>query len=121
MGKYYLYSVADESGIEMAYFATEPVHNLIQSNQIRVGGMIQLTKKARGIEFSIIGQTVPEPPPAATAQIVSAEQPAGDRLKEIMLQSLQDAIEIAKTLTGAPFQGEDIRSIANCLFIARTR
>jgi hypothetical protein len=63
---------------------------------------------------------VPEPPPAAIVQVAVSE-PAGDRLKEIMLQSLQDAIEIAKTLTGAPFQGEDIRSIANCLFIARTR
>lgn len=121
MGKYYLYSVADENGIEMAYFATEPVHNLIQTNQLKVGSLIQLTKKARGIEFSIIGQAVPEPTPAAPLHVVSAEQPAGDRLKEIMLQSLQDAIEIAKALTGAPFQGEDIRSIANCLFIARTR
>jgi hypothetical protein len=119
MGKYYLYSVADESGIEMAYFATEPVHNLIQSNQLKVGSLIQLAKKAKGIEFSIIGQAVPEPPPAAVVQVAANDQP-GDGLKAILLQCVKDAAEVIRD-SGIQMGNDELQKLATTLFIQRAK
>ncbi|MCX6137506.1 MAG: hypothetical protein NTV54_08445 [Ignavibacteriales bacterium] len=61
-GKYYLYSVVDSDGIELAYFASEEIHNLIQENKLKSGAEIQLTKKGKAVEFAIIGQAIPEVP-----------------------------------------------------------
>jgi hypothetical protein len=119
MGKYYLYSVADESGMEMAYFATESVHNLIQSNLLKAGSLIQLTKKARGIEFSIIGQSVPEPPIAAVMQVVANDQ-TGDGLKEILLQCVKDAAEVIRD-SGIQMGNDEVQKLATTLFIQRAK
>jgi hypothetical protein len=114
MGKYYLYSVADEDGIEMAYFANESVHNLIQSNLLKAGSMIQLTKKARGIEFSIIGQAVTETPSGVTPE------PTGDGLKAIILQCVKDAADIVRD-SGVQLGNDELQRLAVTLFITRSK
>ena len=60
MGEDDPHSVADSDGIEMAYFAGEEIHELIQSNNLKTDAEIQLTKKGKVVEFAIIGQALPE-------------------------------------------------------------
>lgn len=56
-------------------------------------------------------------------KLVQNEQSNGhdDGFKEIMEQSLREAVEIMRAFTEVPFQNEDIQKIASCLLIARTR
>jgi hypothetical protein len=81
---YYLYSVVDSDGIELAYFASEEIHSLIQSKNLKNGTEIQLTKKGKAVEFAIIGQALPNEP----ASVLSADS---DNLKAILLQCVKDA------------------------------
>ncbi|MBS4028001.1 MAG: hypothetical protein KGZ58_05115 [Ignavibacteriales bacterium] len=46
---------------------------------------------------------------------------ATDNFKDVMLHSLNNAVEITHSVNGIPFQNEDIQKLASCLFIARTR
>lgn len=110
MGKYYLYSVADENGIEMAYFATEIIHNLIQSHQMKPGSLMQLTKRNRGIEFAIVGESLPEAP----------AEPSADHLKEIMLQCVIDARDIIRD-SGIQMGNDELQKLATTLFIQRAK
>jgi hypothetical protein len=117
-GKYFLYSVQDEAGVEFAWFAPQDIHDVIQTNGLKGGSEILVKRvQANGkkgvtkIELSILGKA-PEP-----------QQPTsgGDNLRDIMEKCLKDAVEVTKTVAGVPFQNEDVRAICSCLFIARTR
>jgi hypothetical protein len=117
-GKYFLYSVQDEAGIEFAWFAPQDIHDVIQTNSLKAGSEILVKRvQANGkkgvtkIELSILGTVSKEEQSA----------PLGDDLKGIMQLCLQEAVEITKSVAGIPFQNEDVRAICSCLFIARTR
>ena len=109
-GKYYLYSVADSDAIEMAYFASEEIHNLIQSNKLKTGAEIQLTKKGKAVEFAIIGQALPDQAPA----------PDADNLKAILLQCVKDAAEVIRD-SGIQLGNDELQKLATTLFIARSK
>jgi hypothetical protein len=111
-GKFYLYSVVDADGIELAYFATDEIHNLIQSNRLAAGADIQLTKKGKAVEFAIIGQAVPEVPPAVAAD--------GDGLKAILLKCVKDAAEVIRD-SGIQLGNDELQKLATTLFIARSK
>jgi hypothetical protein len=143
-GKYLLYSV-EHDGVEKAYFATEEVHEEMQAHGLKRGDEIVLTKLAQQngrrvvprIQVAVVSRThePPSPPPPKSqtgAEIAKSyrnpledatETPSGlsDGLFEIMQTSLKEAVEITRTVSGVPFQNEDIQKIASCLFIARTR
>ena len=111
-GKYYLYSVVDSDGIELAYFADENVHKLIQMNNLKTGAEIQLTKKGKAVEFAIIGQAVPDIPPAVPAE--------DDGLKAILLQCVKDAAEVIRE-SGVQLGNDELQKLATTLFIQRSR
>jgi hypothetical protein len=111
-GKYYLYSVVDSDGIEMAYFASEEIHNLIQSNKLKAGAEIQLTKKDKAVEFAIIGQPKPE--------ALSSSAPDTDNLKAILLQCVKDAAEVIRD-SGIQLGNDELQKLATTLFIQRAK
>ena len=111
-GKYYLYSVVDSDGIEMAYFAGEDIHNLIQANNLKTGAEVQLTKKGKTVEFAIIGQAIPEVPPAVAA--------GDDGLKAILLQCVKDASEVIRE-SGIQLGNDELQKLATTLFIQRAK
>jgi hypothetical protein len=115
-GPYYLYSVSNKDGTEMSFFAPPEIHQQILAHGLKSGSEFILSKKAAQNGKKITGQLVFEAVPE------QAKPSNGtDRFKEIMQQSLEDAIEITKSIQGVPFQAEDLRSICSCLSIARTR
>jgi|GEM_PF-1122047 len=146
-GAYYLYSVLDESGAEYAYFASDEVHEQILQHGLKSGDYFDLTKAAvqngkrvtSQIMFSLPEMPSPQPVPMPIQKMngngngnsqvkVNGNGHAGgngkistDNFKDVMLRSLNDAVEITHSVSGIPFQNEDIQKLASCLFIARTR
>jgi len=117
-GPYHLYSVADQDGNEMSFFAPEDIHQQIVRNGLKAGSEFILHKKASQNGKKITGELVFEP-----VKDTPALEPTNgkDLYKEIMAQCLQDAITIVRSIDGVPLQAEDVRAISSCLFIARTR
>jgi hypothetical protein len=115
-GPFYLYTVSHE-GTGKSFFAPAQTHQQIQEHGLRTGGefILRTTPGVNGRSHAVEVSFE-----AVQAEEVSEEVRA-DRFKEIMQQSLQDAIEIIKAVNTIPFQNEDIRAISSCLFIARTK
>ena len=115
-GKFYLYSVQDlESGETRSLFATEEIHSIIEEKQLGVGSEFLLKRVANGkkgsskLELSILGK---EP----------ALQPStsGDNLKELLFQSIRDAVEVVRD-SGVQFSNEEISKLSVTIFIQRSR
>ena len=117
-GSFRLYTVEHE-GVEKAYFATDEVHAEIQKLGLKAGGEIVLTKIAHQNGRKIAPKFTVEVIEKKAESAKSSTNPDG--LKSIMELSLQEAVEITRSVQGVPFQNEDIQKIASCLFIARTR
>jgi hypothetical protein len=115
-GSYLLYSV-EVDGEERALFVDVDVHNKIQDLKVQAGDQIVLTKTTFPDGRKIKSQIIVE---AVATQPRINDTVCGDRFREIMEQSLREAIAITGTMKGVPFQNEDIQKIASCLFIART-
>ena len=112
-GKFYLYSVKDlETGETRSLFATEEIHSIIEEKQLGVGSEFLLKRVADGkkskLELSILGK-VSEPQPSAS-----------DNLKELLFQSIRDAVDIVRD-SGIQFSNDEIQKLATTLFIQRTR
>jgi hypothetical protein len=110
-GKYYLFSVADEQGVEYAYFSTEEVYQAIKAHDLKAGAVFQLVDKSNGsgkrsIEFSILGQEAP------------VETSADDGFAKLMLKCVQDAKFVLEN-SGIQFSISEIQDIATTLFIQR--
>src|ERR1051325_107349 len=118
-GTYYVYAVEHE-GTEKSFFAPEEVHAAIVAHSLKAGSEFILRQEAAQNGKKITGQLVFEAVTATTPQPTNGK-PSGDNYKDVMLQCLQDAVELTKIVHGVPFQGEDIRAISSCLFIARTK
>ncbi len=124
-GSYILYSL-EVAGSEVAYFAPPEVHQQIKEFGFRTGDEIVLRKVAIQNGRKIVGQVVVEPVKKEAhqepvLQKAEVQKPEGtDNLRAIMERSLQDAVDIVKSVQGVPFQTTDIQKLASCLFIART-
>jgi hypothetical protein len=101
----------------MAYFASEEIHNLIQSNKLKAGAEIQLTKKGKAVEFAIIGQATAEPVPTVPA---SASTSDPDNFKAILLQCVKDAAEVIRD-SGIQLGNDELQKLATTLFIQRAK
>jgi hypothetical protein len=116
-GNYYLYPLIDDEGHEQSFFAPEEIHQLIQQNNLKAGDEFVLSrvegdnKGKSQLQISIIGKSS-EP---------SHESGHLDGLKNVMQQSIKDAVELIRSFPDVPFQSEDIRSISLTLFIQRAR
>jgi hypothetical protein len=119
-GTYYLYSVSNGDGKEMSFFAPAEIHQEIVAHGLKTGSEFVLRKvpqsNGKKITGELVFEMVPEQSPAKPTNGNGA-----DHFKEIMQQSLRDAIEITQSMKEVPFQAEDLRSICSCLFIARTK
>ncbi len=115
-GIYHLYSV-EQNGEEKAYFATPELSQKIQELGVKAGDEVVLTKIAVPDGKKVKSQVLVE----AVDNHTRTQAPvSGDSLRQIMEQSLREAVEITRSVQGVPFQNEDIQKIASCLFIART-
>ena len=96
--------------------ATE-IHEQIVSRGLRSGAEFTPKKVAAQNGKNITGQLVFE-----AIQLESSEPPAQppndkpDSFKELMRQSIEDAVEIAQA-----FHGIDVQKIGTAIFIARTK
>ena len=112
-GRYYLYITEQNGdGVERAFFASQDIHEKIQEFKLKAGDTFLLKNGENGKRNSyqiILESKTPE------------NGKGTDHFKEIMQQSLRDAIEITQSMKEVPFQAEDLRSICSCLFIARTK
>ena len=124
-GKYFLYNVQHDNA-EKSFFAPATIHEQIQRHGLKTGAEFILRKigvqngKKVNAELSFEPvhaeeESVPQPPPPTNGAVKP------DAFKQIMQQSLQDAIDITKAVNTIPWQNEDIRSLSSCLFIARTK
>ena len=111
-GNYWLYPVVTETGTEESFFAPEPVHNVIKEHNLKAGDEFILSRVQNGkpgstkLEISIIGKTEPEP--------------STDNLKQLLLASVRDAVDIVKE-AGIQFSNDEIQKLATTLFIQRSR
>ena len=114
-GPFYLYTVSHD-GVEKSFFAPVEIHEQIQKNGLR--------KDSEFILRNVSGQNGKRLTGELAIELVSEAAPtsgSADNFKQIMQQSLQDAIDITKSVNTIPFQNEDIRALSSCLFIARTK
>ena len=124
-GTYVLYSVEHE-GKEKAFFATPEAHEVLSSLPLKIGDEVILRKmpfqdgRKVGSKIGVehIAKAIPVPQEVIPEPAVTTK---GDLLKSIMERSLQEAVDITRSVQGIPFQNEDIQKIASCLFIARTK
>ena len=109
IGDYFLYTVSHE-GTEKAYFATLDIHRLIQENRLKSGSEFILTKHGKSVELTLL------------STVQTEDKATGDdKFREMMELCLRDAVAITKAVSEIPFQNEDVRAVANALFIARSR
>ena len=116
-GKFYLYSVQDlETGETRSLFATEEIHSIIEEKQLGVGSEFLLKRVPNGgkkgsskLELSILGKGPTSQPSTS-----------GDNLKELLFQSIRDAVEVVRD-SGVQFSNEEISKLSVTIFIQRSR
>jgi hypothetical protein len=116
-GNYYLYAV-EHDGTEKSFFAPEDVHAQIVAHNLKAGSEFMLRKEAAQNGKKITGQLVFEAVTAAATQPTNGHS---DKYKDMMRQSLEDAVDITKSVQGIPFQTDDVQKIGTAIFIARTK
>ena len=113
-GEFYLYNVLHDN-VEKSFFAPAEIHKLIVQNHLRAGSEFILRKvsaqngKRNGSELSfelVQEDTIPKEP---------------DSFRMLMQKSLEDAVEITKSVKAIPFQTDDVQKIGTAIFIARTK
>ena len=104
-----------ESQETRSFFAPEEIHNIIAEKHLGVGSHFVLKRVQNGkngtmkLELSIPGK-------ASEAQSAAS----GDNLKELLLQSIRDAVDIVKE-AGVQFSNDELQKLATTLFIQRAR
>ncbi len=123
-GAYYLYSVAHE-GIEKAFFTSGDLHQKIVEAGLKAGDEFRISKTAvqngkkvtARMDFEVVSKAVV---PASQPGVMPTEVP-DDGFRDIMEQSLRDAIEATKAVNTVQWDVDSIRSIALTIFIQRAR
>jgi hypothetical protein len=122
-GAYYLYSVMHE-GAEKAFFTSSDLHQRIVEAGLRTGDEFRITKVAvqngkkvtAKVEFEVVSKAAP-----AQKADTAAAGIQNDGFRDIMEQSLRDAIEATKAVNTVQWDVDSIRSIALTIFIQRAR
>lgn len=119
-GPFYLYSVSQD-GVEKSFFAPADVHAQIVAHGLKTGSEFILRKAASQNGKKITGELIFEAVPNQSIELVA--QPTNgkenghvDNFKDLMRQSIEDALEIAGTIPGI-----DAQRIGMTMFIARTK
>jgi len=117
VGPYFLYSVQDlDDGEEKAFFAPEDIHRVITDLKLGKDSVFNLKRVKNGkpgsskLELSLVN----------TQSIPSKGDPISDNLKQLLLQSIRDAVEIVKE-AGIQFSNDELQKLATTLFIQRSR
>jgi len=121
-GHYFLYGVKREDGTELSFFAPLEIHSQIVAHKLKAGSEFILRKVAaqngKRINGELIFQLVQQN--GAQEKPMKTNGNGADNFKSVMQQSLEDAIEIAKSLKDTAVQ-IDIQRIGMTMFIARTK
>jgi len=113
-GFYWMYTLKDQSGEEVLYFAPEEVNEQLKS--LRKGDRFEIKKLAEQKGTKIITKydvKVKQQTPASS----NIHQVQKDNYFDAMLNSYQDALKIQEQLNGMV----DVNRIAITLFIARSK
>lgn len=132
-GPYFLYTVVHE-GKEKLLKATERLEKKLRGLNIQAGQTLSLVKEIvhpkKGEPFTVINileSTNPAPQPAKPDQPTKVEAPVdevkpvaftGD--KQVMFQSLVDAVDITNAIGGIDWRNNDVEKIGVSLFLSRT-
>ena len=122
-GPYSMFSV-EHDGVEKAFFASPELSAQISELKLGVGDIVTLKKipiqDGKKIVSKIVLDVVSrhETPGAETSHTSNAQC---DQLMGLMRTSLQEAVQLAREVTGLTWDNESVFKIASCLFIARTR
>ncbi len=119
-GEYYMYSV-QEGDTEKVLFATSDVHAQILESGLKSGDSFELRKVAvqngsklsSKFEFSVLKKN-------GNGQ-EHHESEDSDNYRTLMKKSLEDSIEVTKTVNTIQWDVDSIRAIALTLFIQRSR
>ncbi len=123
-GPYYLYSVSHE-GVGKAFFTSSELHQRIVEAGLKTGDEFRITKVAvqngkkvtAKVEFEVVSKAVTPAPQTEAAPL----RIQNDGFRDIMEQSLRDAIEATKAVNTVQWDVDSIRSIALTIFIQRAR
>jgi len=132
-GPYFLYTVVHQ-GREKLFKATERLEKKLRGLNIRQGQKLSLVKEVihpkKGEPFTVINiveNGSPSHQPAPSTQPLGDQRPGsqpesasfgGD--KQVMFQSLVDAVDITRSIGGIEWRNNDIEKIGVSLFLART-
>lgn len=119
-GPYFMYSVRDQ-GMEKVLFATSEIHKQILEAGLKNGDLFELSKVATqngrklssSFAFSVLEKK--------NGNRQENHPTEGDRYRELMERSLEDAISATKTVNSVQWDVDSIRSIALSLFIQRVK
>jgi hypothetical protein len=119
-GPYFMYSVRDQEE-EKVLFATSDVHKQILEGGLKSGDSFELKRVAMqngrkltsSFAFSILEKK--------NGNRQENHLTEGDRFRELMERSLEDAISATKAVNSVQWDVDSIRSIALSLFIQRVR
>jgi hypothetical protein len=119
-GPFYLYSISQD-GIEKSFFAPADIHSQIVAHGLKTGSEFIIRKVAaqngKKITGELVFEVVPNQPIELAAQPTNGKENGHvDNFKELMRQSISDALEIAGTIPGI-----DAQRIGMTMFIARTK
>jgi hypothetical protein len=112
-------------GIEKAFFTSGDLHQKIAEAGLKSGDEFRISKTAvqsgkkvtARMDFEVVSKAVA---PASQADTVAAGI-QNDGFRDIMEQSLRDAIEATKAVNTVQWDVDSIRSIALTIFIQRAR
>jgi hypothetical protein len=109
-GDYHMYGVAKADGTECVFFAPGELHQIISDRKLSRGSEFTLRKVKGKLEIALTGNGHE-----------SKEENSGDGYRQLMEQSLRDAIEATKAVNSVQWDVDSIRSIALSLFIQRVK
>jgi hypothetical protein len=114
-GEYHLIPV-EHNGVEKSLFASAELANEISTLKLGAGDTITIQKLPYQVGKKVVSRLVLIVP----AKEETKKEPAGDNLKEILLQCVLDAAEVVKQ-SGLQFDLDATEKLSVALMIARTR
>ncbi|MBE0551683.1 MAG: hypothetical protein IH619_04810 [Ignavibacterium sp.] len=115
-GSYWMYTLKDNTGEELLYFAPEEVNEQIKL--LRKGERFEITKLAEQKGMKIVTKyeiKVEKKNPESAVHEINKD--TNDNFYDLMLSSCRDAVKIQTELGGLM----DAKSLAVTLFIARSK
>jgi len=128
-GQYYLYTVKDQTGVELSFFAPADIHAQILEAGLKAGDSFLLSKKAvqngKKLGAKLEFEAVKKPETVQPAEPEKKEEVPfdipDDGFRQLMQRCVSEAVEITKEVNTIPWQNEDVRSIALTMCIQRAK